>query len=131
MGKGETMSDYEAAVAKAAEIGREHGENAAAEWVYESSGWDRRVALAKMDSVYPFEECTIHDVAGYPEPALSGEWADRYSSYDLERDVFGPDQEIPDDFGGWASEFYDAYETAFSDAVETAVRAACEDATRE
>lgn len=73
-----TLMTYEDLTAQAAEIGREHGRNAAS-WVFDGNTPQEtyRFVLAGVENIDPL----VMDA--YREPSLSGEFADDYSERDL------------------------------------------------
>ena len=109
------MTDYDHAIAKAAEIGAEHGHNAAT-W-FET---DNPAAILQM-----LEDGDPIVYASLPQPDLSGQWADGYTPAQLSADTdmyVAYDGSEPDEA---LSELCDAYEEAFSMAVEAEVGRVC------
>lgn len=106
-------STYDVTLARAREIGAEHGRNAAS-WVFDGNTSEAtyRKIVAGLDSGDP----EILDAL--PGPDLSGEWADGYSLRDLERDL-GRDTEPADEWA--ADDAANAYEWAYRDAMQMEV----------
>jgi hypothetical protein len=125
-----TDTPYDRAIAYAAEIGREHGTNAAS-WVFDGNTSDETYAriLAGLDDGDP----EILD--SLPAPDLSGQWADSltgprlivdaldaagHSRETVHASTYGYCRESEE----WGADICDAYENAFSDAVSDAVETA-------
>ncbi len=114
------MATYEAAMVRASEIGREHGESAAT-W-FET---DNHAAILQMleDGDPEVYDCL-------PGPDLSGQWADGYSPRSLFEDSTGADAHAEaawdhDDYQFWLDALCAAYEAAFVDVVEAEVVRVC------
>lgn len=110
---------YDQAVETAAEIGREHGMNAAS-WVELDGPEGCQKVLRALEDGDP-------EVYNWlPAPDLSGQWADEYTPDRLATDVGWLPEDGTHNNYDWLSELCNAYETAFSDAVETAIVARCQ-----
>jgi len=117
------MTDYDHAIAKAAEIGAEHGHNAAT-W-FET---DNPAAILQM--LEDGDPIVYHAL---PHPDLSGQWADGYTPRQLAEDCGYPENPAGDnpswgdvaDHSAGIDELCDAYEEAFSIAVEAEVDRVC------
>lgn len=127
------MSNYETAVAKAREIGREHGENAIADWFDGTVSYRPALLLDQVNGGGSWVDGNGGPDTNptLPAPDLSGEWADGYTPQRLYVDCGGTMTRAQDYSNDIGAALCDAYEAAFSDAVETAVRAACESALGE
>ena len=106
---------YDVAIAKAAEIGAEHGKNAAG-WYFDSecSTENYRATLEGIESGDPMT------LDGFPSTSLSGEWAGCYSLEDL-----GEDTEtgtFSDAFDDVVRAYEDAFYQACSDEIERVAR---------
>jgi hypothetical protein len=117
-----TMTTYDKAVAKAAEIGREHGTNAAGEWAPEFLAQSPTDAESRAQCVLEDGVQEAIDPDMLPAPDLSGEWADGYTVQQLLWDT-GIDLD-PNEYD--AGELADAYELAFSEAVEAEIVRVCQ-----
>jgi hypothetical protein len=104
--------DHDASVSKARDLGAEHGTSAAS-WVTDgnTTAHTYRALLTGITTGDPAVLDTL------PAADLSGQWADGYSSADLERDA-GTCMDC-------ASDAYDAYTEAFDQAVEADVERTC------
>ena len=112
-------------VSKARDLGRKHGENAAAWWLQEmpvggrssSSGpeaeaWARET-LARLDA---------GDDCGIPMSDLSGEWADGFSPKRLADEVgYDREHDKREEHDFLCSTLCDAYELGFGEACDAAV----------
>jgi len=119
---------------RAAEIGREHGDNAASWWEQDAVG-GRVAAVPAHDTarrvLRGLEDGDPAILEALPAPDLSGEWADGYTPDQLAEECgLGP---YPEDrpevvWQGWLAlreELCDVYENAFIDAATAAVVVAC------
>lgn len=115
--------DMDQAIAKAEEIGAEHGK-AAASWFEVGTDYNARAILDRglLD---------VFDPETVPAPDLSGEWADGYLPRDLFEDATGLDAHLEatwdqDAYQDVLTELCDAYELAFSTAVEAEITRVCQ-----
>jgi hypothetical protein len=99
-----------AALLKAGTIGREHGASAAT-WIDN----DVREPSAARVILRAIEDCDGEVLDMFPQPDLSGQWADSYTLRDLLREVGVEDDP---ELGNLVAT---AYETNFSEAVEDAL----------
>jgi hypothetical protein len=118
-----TMTTYDEAITKAAEIGREHGTNAAS-WFFDGNTATEyyRSTLRALEAGDPM----VYDQM--PAPDLSGEWADGYSVRQLGEDTdsaYLVNRDDPDEGTDVPCEVVDAYEFAFSEAVEAEIVRVC------
>jgi hypothetical protein len=100
------MTVYDAAYA----IGEVQGA-AAATWV-EIGATERATAL--LTGINDGDPCILEEL---PQPDLSGQFADRYSSHDLIAELDCPDEE-------WGAAC-EGYEAGFADTLEQAVAQRC------
>lgn len=129
------MDAYDAAIRYAAELGADHGRNAAGWYVQDtiggrSSGDPVRAARYILRGIDGGDSAVTD---GFPFANLSGEWADRLTGADLVQDALhaattGPDaadDDPPADAAeSWLSDVCHAYEAAFSAAVSAEIERA-------
>jgi hypothetical protein len=119
------MTTYDQAVAKAAEIGREYGTNAAS-WFFDGNTATEHYAttLVAIEEGDP----QVYDLL--PAPDLSGEGADGYTMRQLAEDCDVSEEEAEDsaanDLITVDTLLADAYEAAFSEAVEAEIVRVCQ-----
>jgi hypothetical protein len=124
------MSDdqmIEQAIARAAEIGAEHGENAASWWDQDAIGGRSQgdpVETAKL-VLQGIDDGDPMVLDSLPAPDLSGEWADGYTPRRLLEDV-GDNDGDASFHEGLVDDLCRAYEDAFYDASLAAIVRSCE-----
>lgn len=126
------MSTYEAARARAAEIGHEHGTAAITTWFDAVTCYKPALLLDQVNGSGSWEDGNGGPDTNptLPRADLSGEWADGYTPQRLYVDCGGTmarAQDYSDDIG---ADLCDAYEEAFSEAVAEYVRAECGEVTQ-
>lgn len=116
-------SEWDELVADVKKIGREHGKNAAAWWQQDgigsrANGDTKKIAESILNGLADGDPEILDSL---PQPDLSGQWVDGYSSKDLHNDLgFDDDAEIEGfDY------LCDEYETAFRDAAWEAIEKYC------
>src|SRR5215216_5766452 len=87
--RGKAMTTTDQAIEQAAKIGREHGANAASWWEQDALGGrathdTRYTAEAVLKGLEDGDPAILDSL---PQPDLSGQWADGYSSQDLLSDI--------------------------------------------
>jgi hypothetical protein len=117
MSENMTSTDIDPFVAKAREIGAQHGRNAAS-WVEVSDGGTARRILQGI------EEGDPEILDGLPSADLSGQWADGFTVAQLVAEVDAP-ADNEDDLIPLSQTLADVYVEAFSEGAEHAVTAAC------
>lgn len=124
---------YDAALAYAENLGREHGAGAAGWYVQDAFGGrsgrsavDDRAAAARI--LRGIEDGYPEIVDELPRADLSGQWAATLTGPELHADaVLAADVDVAQDAGEtdeWFTDVCDAYENAYASAVEDAVSAA-------
>lgn len=120
-----TDTAYDAAIKYAADLGSEHGRNAASWYVQDVTRDDpARVAGKLLRGIEDGDPAVLD---GFSFADLSGEWADSLTGPQLVSDAWasaGHDPAVNVDIAEGYSDICDAYETAFSSAVEDAIASA-------
>lgn len=112
-------------VSRARDLGREHGENAAAWWLQETPVGGRSSASGPEGEAWARETLARLDAGddcGMPEADLSGEWSGNMTPAML-ADEIGYDAETDkrEEWGFLHSDLCDAYLSGFAEACERAV----------
>lgn len=117
---------YDLWLARATEIGREHGENAAAWWEQDAIGGRASgdVTAAARRVLAGIEDCDPMILDNLPAPDLSGEWAGGYTPDRLYEDC-DVDAASLEAALNLDNELCDAYDVAFGEACDAAIVKAC------
>ncbi len=121
------MTSYDRAIAYARERGTSDGTNAAG-WYVQDALRSTRDDVAIRRILREIEDGDPAVLDTFPQPDLSGEWADTLTGPELVRDALdaagltecGPGFYQPVE-SGFDSDICDAYELAFSEAVEAEI----------
>jgi hypothetical protein len=111
-------------VSRARDLGREHGENAAAWWLQEmpvggrSSTGDSESREWAVSMLAKIADCD----ADIPQSDMSGEWADGMTPNRLADEIgYDAENDKREEWGFLCSDLCDAYEQGFAEACERAI----------